>query len=420
MSKIICDICGTTYPETASACPICGYAKNTTEPTAAEDSEVTAVYTPVKGGRFSKSNVRKRNKKNGNSIAATKEPKQDNSNKGLVIVVLILMLAIVVVLCYIGMRFFLPDTKTDAGAPNNSSSSSVDQNSGNGDEQTPQGKPCTGLVLDTGEIEFSAANSKMQLGATKYPADTTDVLTFTSSHPAVATVDADGTITAVGAGETVITVTCGSASQECKIVCSFEDVPVPPGPDDDTPDNPVELPEGFKLELKYKDFTISKQYPNPVSIYKKNDTVKATDITWTSDDETVATIDEKGVVTAVGRGYTTVYGEIGDQKVACKVNVAFDPETVEKPKYTISHTDVTLTIGGADTFSLNLKDENQANVQDVVWTANEEGYVTIDGRTIKAVKVTSDLQNRYVILSATVEDYTYTCKVRIVEAKTEE
>ena len=24
MSKIICDICGTTYPETAECCPICG------------------------------------------------------------------------------------------------------------------------------------------------------------------------------------------------------------------------------------------------------------------------------------------------------------------------------------------------------------------------------------------------------------
>jgi rubrerythrin len=27
MSKVICDICGTTYPETADNCPICGYAQ---------------------------------------------------------------------------------------------------------------------------------------------------------------------------------------------------------------------------------------------------------------------------------------------------------------------------------------------------------------------------------------------------------
>ena len=24
MSKVICDVCGTTYPDTASVCPICG------------------------------------------------------------------------------------------------------------------------------------------------------------------------------------------------------------------------------------------------------------------------------------------------------------------------------------------------------------------------------------------------------------
>ena len=28
MSKIICDVCGTSYPETASQCPICGSARS--------------------------------------------------------------------------------------------------------------------------------------------------------------------------------------------------------------------------------------------------------------------------------------------------------------------------------------------------------------------------------------------------------
>ena len=27
MNKVICDICGTAYPETATQCPICGSAK---------------------------------------------------------------------------------------------------------------------------------------------------------------------------------------------------------------------------------------------------------------------------------------------------------------------------------------------------------------------------------------------------------
>ena len=28
MRKIVCEVCGTSYPETASACPICGSARS--------------------------------------------------------------------------------------------------------------------------------------------------------------------------------------------------------------------------------------------------------------------------------------------------------------------------------------------------------------------------------------------------------
>ena len=59
-------VCGTAYAETATQCPICGSAKasaNQTEAGAEQGTQPTAGYTYVKGGRFSKSNVRKRNKK---------------------------------------------------------------------------------------------------------------------------------------------------------------------------------------------------------------------------------------------------------------------------------------------------------------------------------------------------------------------
>ena len=28
MNKVICDICGTSYPDTADQCPICGYSRD--------------------------------------------------------------------------------------------------------------------------------------------------------------------------------------------------------------------------------------------------------------------------------------------------------------------------------------------------------------------------------------------------------
>ena len=66
MNKVICDICGTTYPETAEQCPICGFARDMgavfAETAPAEEMPAQApARQQVKGGRFSASNVRKRN-----------------------------------------------------------------------------------------------------------------------------------------------------------------------------------------------------------------------------------------------------------------------------------------------------------------------------------------------------------------------
>lgn len=62
MEKVICDVCGTDYPETAAQCPICGCARGDGGQTSAGNTtaEERPAYTYTKGGRFSKSNVRKR------------------------------------------------------------------------------------------------------------------------------------------------------------------------------------------------------------------------------------------------------------------------------------------------------------------------------------------------------------------------
>ena len=77
MNKIICDVCGTAYPETASQCPICGCARTSNTAVSAdqlaEDAAAASGYNYVKGGRFSKSNVRKRNQNqpDANALAQT-------------------------------------------------------------------------------------------------------------------------------------------------------------------------------------------------------------------------------------------------------------------------------------------------------------------------------------------------------------
>ena len=63
MNKVICDICGTSYPDTATNCPICGFERDQKLSVLDEDiflEEETVEEAPaaVKGGRFSHSTVR--------------------------------------------------------------------------------------------------------------------------------------------------------------------------------------------------------------------------------------------------------------------------------------------------------------------------------------------------------------------------
>ena len=61
MSKIVCDICGTTYPDTEEQCPICGCAKDVTVSELADElleQEVSsAAPTAVFPGRKKKAPV---------------------------------------------------------------------------------------------------------------------------------------------------------------------------------------------------------------------------------------------------------------------------------------------------------------------------------------------------------------------------
>ena len=72
MSKIICDICGTSYADTATQCPICGCVRPAEPQPVPEEVNNSSAYTYVKGGRFSKKKKKKR---------AASEPKQPKEEK---------------------------------------------------------------------------------------------------------------------------------------------------------------------------------------------------------------------------------------------------------------------------------------------------------------------------------------------------
>ena len=405
--KVICDVCGTTFPETATHCPICGCAKSPVAQTVAGDDmqmnqESSTANTYARGGRFAKSNVRRnsRDRSSGGRYSNDRNRQNNNpeSNKGLIAVVIILLLAIIMVVVYIGVNVFLNDLGS-AGGENQTTGS----NQGVQGSQGSQTVACTSVKLNSKLVELKSGNEQYLLAVQKEPENTTDTVTFTSSNPAVATVDANGLVLPVGYGEAVITVNCGTASDHCTVVSTVGEPPAPPSSESQG----ASVPAGFVLKLEtYRgsgEITIAGEGASH-QLYKEIMGVKHSDITWTTSDPAVATV-ENGKVVGVDRGTCTITATIGDQTVTCLVRCSFDatPET----NYQLSHASV--TIGKGETFNLSLKDKaTGANVQGVEWSASKDGIVEIDGNKITGGTVSKltgvDVYTEY-------EGVKYVCKV---------
>ena len=215
MSKVICNICGTSFPESATQCPICGCVRPADAVTVPENDEEKTGYTYVKGGRFSKANVRKRNQMAAQASGRDRKAPDDEGPSGkkitgLVIVLICLILIIGCFVAYIAFNGFdLFDT--------------------NPAQTEPDRIACTSIELALTEFTLDKPGSSAKIELTVYPFNTTDEIIFTSSDKSVVTVSSSGKLEYVGPGEATITVTCGEKSVTCKVICDeIEPVTVPP------------------------------------------------------------------------------------------------------------------------------------------------------------------------------------------------
>lgn len=454
MEKVICDVCGIAYPETAAQCPICGCARTENGQTSAGDTvqvEEEATYEATKGGRFSKTNVRKRLKaaqiqpvpleiparapkkeepvyEDNDEYEDYDEDDEDDepaSNRGLIIIVVLLLLAIIAVSSYIAIvHFDIFGTDKPTDPVDRPAVSDTDSTTAPTEDNTVR-IPCTGVEVDT-DITLIEKGGTMQLSFSVDPIDTTDEVKFVSSDPNVATVDAQGRVTAVGNGEATITITCGDIVKTCKVTCVIEEEKP------DVPDEPV--PE---LKLKSPcDFTVkTKGYV--FSIY--NGEIDVTEITWSSDDETIATVKD-GKVTCVGVGTTNIRATYKGQVAVCIIRNKWveveepevpdtpdDPDTPTDPtkqcllkidnsdpvyKYNgqENSADVTVDLSWKAKFKLTLVEpELEQIMTDVVWTISDDTVCSIEGNIVTGLKKGTCR------ITAEYDGVTYLVFVRVVE-----
>ncbi len=420
MSKIICDVCGTSYQETANQCPICGCVRSADS--SPVSSEVTAEatgngsYTFVKGGRFSKRNVKKRMR--GEQVVPDKqivpdgeeEEKNTAVDKGLTIGIVVLILAIVAVSLYIALRFFGPGVSLAPKETTGANTTETPQTTELTTVATELEIPCDSIELSKTAVKFDKEGAALLLDVYCKPIDTTDEILFESSDSSVATVSEDGMITAVAPGEAVITVYCGDATVDCSVICDFEVETVETTEATEATEAETEPVSGFALNRE--DFTLNVK-GEQWKLY--NGSINDEEIYWTSDDEKVATV-RNGVVTAVGKGYTTIRAKYRDTEVTCIVRCADSvgsyvegdtgiEENVQTDlKYSISHSDVSIKIN--EVFDLILSDAEGSSVE-VAWTVEDASVCSVSGNTVTGLA--AGMTN----VTATVDGTTYTCIVRV-------
>lgn len=96
---------------------------------------------------------------------------------------------------------------------------------------------------------------------------------------------------------------------------------------DDSPTNPPEqTPAAIEVEPEQVVLTsVGEQAELTATVYDEGgEQISNAEVSWSSSDEAVATVDESGVVEAVGEGTATVQAESGDVSTEVDVSVELD------------------------------------------------------------------------------------------------
>ena len=212
------------------------------------------------------------------------------------------------------------------------------------------------IILNKGENET--------LTVTYNPENTTEdkTVTWESSNEDAVTVSEDGVITAVGAGNATITAKVGDKTATTQV-----EVKVPL--------ESIRLNETEKQLNKGDDLQLSVTY-NP------EDTTADKTVTWTSTDDTVATVDENGKVTALKAGTTYIKAKVEDKEVSCKIDVV-----VQLTGINLNKDVAEIVKGQTEKLTVTLVPEDTTYTGKIEWTSSDDTIATVDENgNVKGIK----------------------------------
>jgi len=244
----------------------------------------------------------------------------------------------------------------------------------------------TGVTLNESTLALTVGGTETLTATVAPPNATNKNIAWVSSDTAVATVSADGLITAVDAGTVTITVTTadGGKTAECSVTVT---VPV------------------TGVTLNKTTLALSTGGTETLTATIAPSDASNKNAAWASSKPDVATVSADGLVTAVGAGTAniTVTTEDGGKTAECAVTV-----TVAVTGVTLNKSTLTLDIGDEETLIATVAPANAANKR-VTWTSSKPDVATVTGGKVSAVDAGTTT------ITVTTQDggKTATCNVRV-------
>lgn len=219
--------------------------------------------------------------------------------------------------------------------------------------------PVTGVSVTPSTLSL-VEGSKATLTATVLPENASEKgVSWSSDDPTIASVDANGQVTGVKPGSAIITVTTvdGNKTATCVVAVVAEAIPV--------------------TSVTVEPATLTMEEGESATLTATVEPVDATEqiITWSSSDDSKATVDANGKVTAVKAGTVTITASCGGKQGTCSVTI--NEKVIPVESVSITPASLVLTVGERESFTATVLPEN-ATEKGVTWSSSDPSIARVN------------------------------------------
>ncbi|MFR3331622.1 MAG: Ig-like domain-containing protein [Odoribacter splanchnicus] len=221
------------------------------------------------------------------------------------------------------------------------------------------------LTISVNEISLTVGE-KIRLVTEMTPTNAMDtVIVWASENTEVAAIDGGGTITGLKEGTTKISGKVGQGYAEVTVTVVAGKV----------------VTEGLSLSKEELSLVERETYNLTFEVFPKQEETTDEAI-WVSSDETVATVDEDGLVTAVRAGNADIKLKVGELETICRLTVFERFEAAES----ISFEEEKYKVNVNETVRVKVKIEPEdATERNVIWIIKDETFASVHEGTVTGI-----------------------------------